>query len=109
MIARVITIGFGLALLVYNHLRAVDAHMGSLVHAVPPHARLGDSPARLVTVVLIAVATYTAFLIPRQIWERRAVRKFFGTATRFSLPAEQLKREQSAHHETPVTEAATVG
>ena len=109
VIARVITIGFGLALLVYNHLRAVDAHMSSLVQAVPPHVRMGDSPARLVTVVLIAVATYTAFLIPRQIWERRAVRKFFGTATRFSPPAEQLKREQSAHHQTPVTEAATVG
>ena len=111
VIARMITIGFGLALLLFYHLSAVDAQMSSLVHAVPPHAQVGDSPARLMTVLLIAVVTYTAFLIPRQIWERRAVRKFFRTATHFSPPAEQPEQpehEQSAHQETLVPEAATV-
>jgi hypothetical protein len=106
VIARMITIGFGLVLFFFYHLSAVDAQMSSLVHAVPPHAQVGDSPARLMTVLLIAVVTYTAFLIPRQIWERRAVRKFFRTATHFSPPAEQP--EQSAHQETPVPEAVTV-
>ena len=108
VIARMITIGFGLALLFFYHLSAVDAQMSSLVHAVPPHAQVGDSPARLMTVLLIAVVTYTAFLIPRQIWERRAVRKFFRTATYVSPPAEQSEHEQSARQETPVPEAATV-
>jgi hypothetical protein len=108
MIARMITIGFGLVLFFFYHLSAVDAQMSSLVHAVPPHAQVGDSPARLMTVLLIAVVTYTAFLIPRQIWERRAVRKFFRTATHFSPPAEQPEHEQSAHQETPVPEAVTV-
>jgi len=40
------------------------------------------------TVLLIAVVTYTAFLIPRQIWDRRAVRKFFRTVTRVNPAAE---------------------
>jgi len=108
VIARMITIGFGLALLFFYHLSAVDAQMSSLMHAVPPHAQVGDSPARLMTVLLIAVVTYTAFLIPRQIWERRAVRKFFRTATHFSPQAGKPEHEQSAHQETPVPEAATV-
>jgi hypothetical protein len=108
VIARMITVGFGFALLFYHHLGAVDAQMSSLVHAVPPHAQVGDSPARLLTVLLIAVATYTTFLIPRQIWERRAARKFFGTATHFSPPAEQPEHERSAHRETPVPAAAAV-
>lgn len=108
VIARMITIGFGLALLFFYHLSAVDAQMSSLVHAVPPHAQVGDSPARLITVLLIAVVTYTAFLIPRQIWERRAVRKFFRTATHFGPLAEQPEHEQSTHQETRVPEAATV-
>jgi hypothetical protein len=108
VIARMITIGFGLALLFFYHLSAMDAQMSSLVHAVPPHAQVGDSPARLMTVLLMAVVTYTAFLIPRQIWERWAVRKFFRTATHFSPPAEQPEHEQSAHQETPVPEAVTV-
>jgi uncharacterized membrane protein YhfC len=68
VIARMITVGFGLALLFIYHLSAVDAQMSSLVHAIPPHAQVGDSPARLMTVLLIAVVTCTAFLIPRQIW-----------------------------------------
>jgi hypothetical protein len=108
VIARVITIGFGFALLFNYHLSAVDAQMSSLVHAVPPHAQVTGSPARLITVLLITVATYTAFLIPRRIWERRAVRRFFDTATHFSPPAERPGHEQSAHQETPVPEAATV-
>lgn len=108
VIARMITIGFGLAQLFNHHLSTVDAQMSSLVHAVPPHAQVGGSPARLITVLLIMVVTYTAFLIPRQIWERRAVRKFFDTATHFSPPAERLGHEQSEHQETPVPEAATV-
>jgi uncharacterized membrane protein YhfC len=68
VIARMVTVGFGLALLFIYHLSAVDAQMSSLVHAIPPHAQVGDSPARLRTVLLIAVVTCTAFLIPRQIW-----------------------------------------
>ena len=108
VIARMITIGFGLALFFFYHLSAVDAQMSSLVHAVPPHAQVGDSPARLMTVLLIAVVTYTAFLISRQIWERRAVRRFFRTATRVSPAAEQAEHEQSARQETPVPEAVTV-
>jgi hypothetical protein len=82
--------------------------MSSLVHAVPPHAQVGDSPARLLTVLLIAVATYTVFLIPRRIWERRAARKFFGTAAHFRPPAEQPEppeppeHERAAHRETSV-------
>jgi hypothetical protein len=108
VIARMITIGFALAFFFFYHLSAVDAQMSSLVHAVPPHAQVGDSPARLMTVLLMAVVTYTAFLIPRQIWQRRAVRKFFRTATHFSPPAEQPEHQQSAHQETPVPEAVTV-
>ena len=108
VISRMITIGFGLVLFFFYHLSAVDAQMSSLVHAVPPHAQVGASPARLMTVLLMAVVTYTAFLIPRQIWQRRAVRKFFRTATHFSPPAEQPEHEQSAHQETPVPEAVTV-
>jgi len=108
VIARVITIGFGLVLLFYYHLSAVDAQMSSLMHAFPPHAQVGNSPARLVTVFLIAAATYTLFLIPRQIWERRAVRKFFRKATHFGPSATQPGHEESAHQEAPVPQAATV-
>jgi hypothetical protein len=108
VIARMITIGFGLVLLFYYHLSAVDAQMSSFMHAIPPHAQVGNSPARLVTVLLIAAATYTLFLIPRQIWERRAVRKFFRKARHFSPSATQPAHEQSAHQEAPVPEAAAV-
>jgi hypothetical protein len=108
VIARMITIGFGFALLLYYHLSAVDAQMSGLLHAIPPHAQVGDSPARLLTVLLIAIATYTAFLIPRRIWERRAARKFFRMATHFNPPAEQPEHEQSAHQEIPLPEVATV-
>ena len=60
------------------------------------------------TVLLIAVVTYTAFLIPRQIWDRRAVRKFFRTVTRVNPAAGQAEHEQSIRQETPVPEAVTV-
>lgn len=109
VIARMITIGFGFALLFYYRIRAFDAPMSRLVHTIPPHARVGDSPARLMTVLLIGVVAYTAFLIPRQIWERRAARKFFGTATRYRPPAEQPDYEQSPSEETAVTVAAAAG
>jgi hypothetical protein len=108
VIARLITIGFGFALLLNYHLSAVDAQMSSLVRAVPPHAQVTGSPARLMTVLLLTVVTYTAFLIPRRIWERRAVRKFFGTATHFSSPAERPGHEQSAHQEAPAPGPAPV-
>lgn len=107
VIARMITTGSGIMLLFYYHIKALDTPMSRLVYTIPPHARVGDSPARLMTVLLIAVVTYTAFLIPQQIWERRAARKFFGTATRYRPPAERPEDEQSPSEEAAVTVAAT--
>ena len=49
VIARMITIGFGLALFFFYHLSAVDTQMSSLVHAVPPHRDSSKSVLRCVT------------------------------------------------------------
>jgi len=106
--ARIITIGFGITLLLYYHIKALDGPMSRLVHSIPPHARMGDHPAHLVTVLLIAVVTYTAFLIPRRIWEARATRKFFSTAMRYGPLGGPLEAPQPTSRESAATVAAMV-
>lgn len=100
MFARMAAVALGVLLPFYFHVKALDGPMIRLIHAIPPHAKMGGLPARLMVALLIAAVAYTALLIPRRMWETSATRTFFSTATRYP----RSEAGQSPH--STVTSAA---